>query len=188
MTTIPPNDDLPAADSLDETADGESPAMALVEVLDKLGDSIDDIGATAKRGVRWQYAVVGALVTVLVACGAVAWAVNSVGNQTDALTNIALTNQSNGRTAAANTALLTRQGDDILRIARAVESATSEEARAAAAKSTGALVDGLVADIRRSIDCTTLYDMGLVPTPCADVVARLQALIDGVDPFARPAK
>ncbi len=71
----------------------------------------------------------------------------------------------------------------IVRIASAIDSATSQEARD---RSSVALA-GAIADLRRSIDCVGIYVLGERPTPCADVAARMDALRAGLDPFARPA-
>lgn len=74
------------------------------------------------------------------------------------------------------------QNATILRIAVAVDSATSPEARAASA----ATLAGAIADLRRSIDCTAFYFNGERPAPCVEVAARLDAIRRGVDPFLRP--
>ncbi len=65
---------------------------------------------------------------------------------------------------------------------------TRDSARAAQSTGTQALVAGLVTDLRRSIDCTTLYQRGVVPAPCAEVESRLSALLAGVDPFVQPPR
>ncbi len=75
---------------------------------------------------------------------------------------------------------------DTNRILTAVESVTSPKARAASATGTQALVDGLVIDVRKAVDCAILYVDGERPPACADVLVRLQALKDGDDPYVRP--
>lgn len=70
----------------------------------------------------------------------------------------------------------------IVRIATAIDNATSPEAQARGA----ANLAGAIAELRRSIDCTALYVNGERYAPCEAVTARLDALRRGVDPFARP--
>lgn len=72
------------------------------------------------------------------------------------------------------------------RILAAVESVTGPEAREASRAGTERLVDGLVASVRKSVDCATLYSLGETPPACADVVARMESLRAGEDPFVRP--
>lgn len=186
------DDDTPRADGI-LAGNASGAAAALVDSLTQLSASIDDIGTTSQRAAasadrttRWQKVLVLAMLLVVLASVINIWAVLRLTGQAHTLTDIATTNQDNGRIAAANTNLLKRQQDDILRIVKAVESVTSAEARTASQESTRKLVDGLIADIRRSIDCTALAQRGLVPAPCTDVQARLDALIAGVDPFTQP--
>jgi hypothetical protein len=74
------------------------------------------------------------------------------------------------------------------RILSAVESVTGPEARANSAANTERLVDGLITSVRRSVDCSGFYfHEEATPPACAEVVARLEALRAGGDPFARSA-
>lgn len=72
----------------------------------------------------------------------------------------------------------------ILRIAQAIDTATSP----AAQDKSNALIAGIIADLRRSIDCTAIYfaGSGERPAACADVTARIDALRAGLDPFVKP--
>lgn len=79
-------------------------------------------------------------------------------------------------------ARIEEQNATILRIAAAIDSATSPEARSASA----ATLAGAIAQLQRSIDCTAFYFAGERPSPCAEVIGRLDALRRGVDPFLRP--
>ena len=71
------------------------------------------------------------------------------------------------------------------RILTAVESVTGPEARKAQAANTERLVDNLITVMRRSTDCATLYVYGgEAPPACASVVARIESLRAGEDPYA----
>lgn len=74
------------------------------------------------------------------------------------------------------------QQETLLRVATAIDNATSPAAQARGAANLARAID----DLRRSIDCAELDDEGTYPA-CADVAGRLNAIRDGLDPFARPA-
>lgn len=82
----------------------------------------------------------------------------------------------------AQNARIEEQNATLVRIATAIDNATSPEAQARGA----ANLAGAIADLRRSTDCVGLYFNGERPAPCGEVDARLDALRSGVDPFARP--
>lgn len=71
-----------------------------------------------------------------------------------------------------------RIGEDIKDLLTKVETATGPEAQARSA----ANLARIIADIRRSIDCAKLDDEGQFPA-CTTVIARLDAIRAGLDPF-----
>lgn len=70
----------------------------------------------------------------------------------------------------------------IVRIATAIDGATSQEARERSA----AALAGAIAELRRSIDCAAFYFAGERPAACTEVAGRLDAIRRGLDPFTRP--
>lgn len=73
------------------------------------------------------------------------------------------------------------QNDQLLSVAKAIDGATSQEAK----DRSNAVLAGAIAEIRRSIDCTKLDDEGTYPA-CVDVAGRLDAIRAGDDPFTPP--
>jgi hypothetical protein len=88
------------------------------------------------------------------------------------------------REVKAQNAHIEDQNALIIRIATAVDGATSQEARDRSA----AALAGAIADLRRSIDCTAFYFAGQRPPACSEVSARLDAIRNGLDPFTRPER
>lgn len=73
------------------------------------------------------------------------------------------------------------QNATLVRIATAIDNATSPEAQARGA----ANLANAITELRRSIDCAELDDEATYAA-CVDVSARLDAIRRGLDPFARP--
>lgn len=100
--------------------------------------------------------------------GGVLWGLRE---QAEKLTIIAETNRRNGEINRAN-------GEIIKETAVAIRDATSPEAAARGRAATAQAIN----DIRRSIDCVKLSDEEIYRA-CVEVVARLDAIRAGLDPF-----
>jgi hypothetical protein len=135
--------------------------------------------AVAWMGRRWRWYVALVFVALLAGCCYFVRGALNAGDERRA---------SRARIeASANEAKdLAQQVHDqnvvILRIATAIDAATSQEARD---RQAATLADA-IAQLQKSIDCVGLHAEGESPPPCATADSHLDALRAGVDPFTRP--
>jgi hypothetical protein len=116
-----------------EPAAPKDPVVHLADTLEEVARSVDHLNVKFKLRVLSTAVEAAILVVVLV----LVW---QLRGQAQDLTDIAVTNQRNGRAAADNTRILTEQQADTNRILSAVESVTSDGARAASRENSAGLL------------------------------------------------
>lgn len=118
------------------------PVVRLADTLDEVAKSIDRINVKfflRTLSTAIEFVILGFVIVLLMQ-------LKSQGND---LTDIAVTNRNNGEIAADNTRILTSQQADTNRILSAVESVTSDSARAASRESSFGLLAEVACDSRR---------------------------------------
>lgn len=71
----------------------------------------------------------------------------------------------------------------VAQVSKQIDDCTGSNPRTECRKQQAASTTPVVNGLRLSTDCTTLYALGKEPEPCKDVIARLKALEQNIDPF-----
>lgn len=146
----------------------EDTGVASGDKLDQLLDTAITVREELHDRVRKiAVGLVIAAVFVALMIGAAAGVLWGLKTQSNTLTKITKENRANGQ--------IVRDNSEAIRQATDPNSATAARGRAA--------TTAAVNDLRRSIDCVALYVNGERPDACADVIARMDVIRGGGDPF-----